>query len=35
MDELEQAFGKVGVEFEMVLTPFFKDMPFGKRLYEW
>lgn len=35
MDELGQAFGKVGVEFELVLTPFFKDTPFGKRLYEW
>ena len=29
------AFDKVGIEFGWVMEPFFKDTPFGKRLYEW
>ena len=30
-----ELFGDVGVKFEVVSTPFFKETPFGKRLYEW
>lgn len=28
-------FAKVGVKFELVETPFFKETPFGKRLCKW
>ena len=30
-----QLFGDVGVKFEVVSRPFFKETPFGRRLYEW
>ena len=35
MDELTHAFEDVGVRFECICTPFFKDTPFGQRVYEW
>ena len=35
MDELNHAFGKVGVNFELIATPFFRDTPFGQRIYKW
>ena len=35
MDELRHAFGKVEVEFEWIATPFFRDTPFGQRMYKW
>lgn len=35
IDELRYAFGKVGVKFEWIATPAFKDTPFGKRVYDW
>ena len=31
----QQHFENAGVKFEVVATPFFKQTPFGKRLYEW
>lgn len=30
-----ETFKNVGVRFEWISTPFFKDTPFGQRLYEW
>ena len=30
-----ETFKNVGVKFEWISTPFFKDTPFGQRLYEW
>ena len=30
-----QTFKSVGVDFELVTTPFFRETPFGKRLCEW
>ena len=34
LGELGHAFGRVGVEFVLVSTPFFKDTAFGRRVYE-
>lgn len=30
-----ETFKNVGVKFELISTPFFKETPFGQRLYEW
>ena len=30
-----ETFKNVDVKFEWISTPFFKDTPFGQRLYEW
>ncbi len=35
MNELRHAFGKVGVEFEWIATPFFGETPFGQASYKW
>lgn len=31
----QENFTDAGVKFELVETPFFKETPFGKRLYKW
>ena len=33
--ETSVAFEEVGIKFEWVIQPFFKDTPFGERLFEW
>ena len=35
MDALESSFRLVGVLFEWISAPHFRDTPFGERLYEW
>ena len=35
MIETSMAFEKVGIKFEWVIQAFFKDTPFGERLFEW
>ena len=33
--ETAVAFAEVGIKFELVIQPFFKDTPFGERLFVW
>ena len=33
--ETSVAFAEAGIKFEWVTQPFFKDTPFGERLFEW
>ena len=33
--ETSVAFAEVRIKFECAILPFFKDTPFGERLFEW